>query len=50
MVGYRAGLPAIESALTSVNVALLYRQHVLHPIVSAIADKARGENNTEEEE
>lgn len=49
MSGYRAGLPAVESVVTTRNKSLLNRQDVLHTVVCAPADKAGSENNTEDE-
>ena len=49
MSGYRAGLPAVESVVTTRNESLLNRQDVLHTVVGAPADKAGCENNTENE-
>lgn len=49
MSGYRAGLPAVESVVTTRNESLLNRQDVLHTVVCAPANKAGCENNTEDE-
>ena len=49
MSGYRAGLPAVESVVTTRNESLLNRQDVLHTVVCTPANKAGCENNTENE-
>ena len=49
MSGYRAGLPAVESVVTTRNESLLNRQDVLHTVICAPADKAGCKNNTEDE-
>lgn len=49
MSGYRAGLPAVESVVTTRNESLLNRQDVLHTVVCAPANKAGSENNAEDE-
>jgi len=49
MLGYRAGLPAVESVVTTRDESLLHTKNVLHPAVRTPANKAGSENNTENE-
>lgn len=49
MSGYRAGLPAVESAVTARDETLLYTNNVLHSGVGPASNKAGGENNSEDE-
>lgn len=49
MSGYRAGLPAVESVVTTRDESLLHTKNMLHTAVRSPADKAGGENNTEDE-
>lgn len=47
--GYSAELPAVDLTITARNEALLNTNNVLHPAVRTSADKAGGENNSEDE-
>lgn len=49
MSGYRAGLPAVESVVTTRDESLLHTKNVLHAAVRTPANKAGSENNTEDE-
>ena len=47
--GYRAELPAVDLTITARDEALLNTNNVLHPGVRTPANKAGGENNSEDE-
>ena len=47
--GYSAELPAVDLTITARDEALLNTNNVLHPGVGTPANKAGGENNSEDE-
>ena len=47
--GYSAELPAVDLTITARDETLLNTNNVLHPAVRTPADKAGGENNSEDE-
>ena len=47
--GYSAELPAVDLTITARDETLLNTNNVLHPGVRTPADKAGGENNSEDE-
>ena len=47
--GYSAELPAVDLTITARDEALLNTNNVLHPGVRTPANKAGGENNSEDE-
>ena len=47
--GYSAELPAVDLTITARDKALLNTNNVLHPAVRTPANKAGGENNSEDE-
>lgn len=49
MSGYSAELPAVDLTITARDKTLLNTNNVLHPAVRTPADKAGGENNSEDE-
>lgn len=49
MAGYSAELPAVDLTITARDETLLNTNNVLHPGVRTPADKAGGENNSEDE-